>query len=65
MPVRVENIVTVENVRGGDEAFEEVFKSDLFALGEVSSRHFVDEGSQKAWWAACENCMAVVPCLDV
>ena len=44
MSVRVEDIVAVEDVRGSDEAFEEVLKSNFFALGEVSSRHFVDEG---------------------
>ena len=65
MPIRVEDIVAVEDVGCGDEAFEEVFKSDLFALGEISGRHFADEGSQKASWTARESCMVVASCVDV
>jgi hypothetical protein len=35
----------MENVGGGDEALEEVFKADGFALWKVSGRHGVDEAS--------------------
>lgn len=44
MPVRVEDIMTVEYVGGSDEAFEKVLKSNLLALGKISCRHAVIEG---------------------
>lgn len=41
--VRVHNIMAVEDVGGSDEPLEEVLKSDLLALGEVTCRHYVSE----------------------
>jgi hypothetical protein len=39
VPVRVEDAMMVEDVAGSDQTTEEVFKADLFALGEISGRH--------------------------
>lgn len=49
MPIRVKNIMAVEDVGGYHEALEKIFKSHFFAFGKVTSRHFVVEGLQEAW----------------
>ena len=46
VPVRVHNIMAVEDVGGSDEPLEEVLKSNLFAFGEVTCRHDVIDGYQ-------------------
>lgn len=39
MPVRIENIMAVEDVGGGDKTLEEILESDLLALRKISDRH--------------------------
>ena len=48
MTIRVENIMAMENVGGGDKALKEVFKANRFAFWKVSGRHGVDEGPREA-----------------
>lgn len=60
VPVRIENIMTMEDVRCSNQAFKQILESNLFTLGKVSGRHIVNAGLQRASRAASESCMGVI-----
>lgn len=47
MPIRVENTMAVEDVRGCNEALVKIFKAHFLTFGKKSGRHVVGEESQK------------------
>lgn len=48
MSVGVEDTILMEDMAGGDEAAEQVFKADFFAFGKVSSGHYVGEAYRES-----------------
>lgn len=52
VPVRVHNIMAVEDVGGSHEPLEEVLKSNLFAFGKVTCRHDVIDGYRNTSWSS-------------
>lgn len=65
VPIRVENAMVVEDVTGSDQATEEVFKADLFALGEVSGRHSEIYCLVRTWLNVSQLCTLVFLAVDV
>lgn len=66
MPIGVEDVMAVEDVRCSDEALEKIFKSHLLAFWEVTGGHVVDDGLHKASCkVVCTGSIVMVSCLNV
>jgi hypothetical protein len=55
----IQDIVPVEDVGRGYKTAEQVFKSNLLAFGEISSRHLFCGELEEACGKACDRCTGV------